>query len=41
MHPIISVTGLVIAFLLATVGIVGWAPGPLRQLLRALSGGAP
>lgn len=41
MHPIMSGAGLAAGALLVVVGIVGWAPGPLRHLLRTLSGGPP
>jgi len=39
--PIVGGGAVTVAALLAVAGIAGWAPGPLRRLLRALSGGAP
>lgn len=41
MHPIVSGAAVLVAASLVVAGIAGWAPGPLRRLLRALSGGAP
>jgi hypothetical protein len=41
MHPIVSGGVVLVSALFAVAGIAGWAPAPLRRLLRALSGGAP